>query len=273
VNSDESVRSYKDPRRPINPEAERMYVIAGLESVDAVTRMDDDRPLKLIERWKPDLYIKGGDYGSASLRSGPAVEAYGGRTVVIPPKFSLSTTAIFERIQALAVHAAPEKAPEREIRGLVLLDRDGTLVQDACFDPSRVELLPGVAEALQMLQSAGFRLCILTNQQGIGLGYFGYQDFIDGNRRLLRALGESGVVIARIYFCPHSAADGCVCRKPAPGMIVRALRDENMPAERCFVIGDSAQDLEAAQAAGCAGFLVGPGHLEIVEAARRILKS
>lgn len=272
VNSDESIQRYKNPLRPVNPWKERAFVVASMASCDRVTMLDEDRPLSLILRWKPELYIKGGDYASSSLRSGSAVEAYGGRTVVIPGQFGSSTTAMFERIQALAVHAAPEPAYAGEVRGLVLLDRDGTLVRDACFDPSQVELMPGVIEALRDLRDAGFRLCMITNQQGIGLGYFGYRDFIDGNRKLLRVLGEAGIAIARIYFCPHSVGDPCECRKPAPGMILRALRDRNVPLEQCFVIGDSAQDMEAARAAGCRGFQVGPGHLEIGEAARRILE-
>jgi D-beta-D-heptose 7-phosphate kinase/D-beta-D-heptose 1-phosphate adenosyltransferase len=73
VNSDASVRRYKSPLRPINPAAERMYLVAALAAVDAVTILDEDRPLSLLLRWKPDLYIKGGDYQSSSLRSAAAV--------------------------------------------------------------------------------------------------------------------------------------------------------------------------------------------------------
>lgn len=271
VNSDESVQRYKNPLRPVNPWNERAFVVASLASCDRVTKLEEDRPLSLILRWKPELYIKGGDYASASLRSSSAVEAYGGRAVVIPPRFGSSTTGIMERIQALAVHAIPAPALAQDLRGLVLLDRDGTIVRDACFDPSQVELLPGVIEALRMLQGAGFRLCMVSNQQGIGLGYFGYRDFIDGNRKLLRMFGEAGIKIAKIYSCPHSMGEACECRKPAPGMILRAMRDQNVPAERCFLIGDSPQDMEAARAAGCRGFSVGPGQLKITEAAGQII--
>src|SRR5512143_1809921 len=69
VNSDASVARYKNPLRPIVPERERMYVVAGLAAVDVVTLMEDDRPLSLLLRWKPDLYIKGGDYAEDSLPS------------------------------------------------------------------------------------------------------------------------------------------------------------------------------------------------------------
>jgi rfaE bifunctional protein nucleotidyltransferase chain/domain len=262
VNSDESIQRYKNPLRPVNPWNERAFVVASLSSTDRVTVLDEDRPLPLILRWKPDLYIKGGDYTASSLRSSSAVEAYGGQTVVIPPQFGTSTTAMFERIQALGVHAAPDTASAVKPRGLALLDRDGVLIRDASFDPSKIELLPGVIPALQELQAAGFRLCIVTNQQGIGLGYFGYRDFIDGNRKLLRALGEAGISITKIYSCPHSMGEHCACRKPAPGLILRALRDQNVPPDQCIVIGDSASDMEAARAAGCRGIYVGPRHPE-----------
>ena len=275
VNSDESIRRYKNPLRPINPWNERAFVVASMASVDRVTMLDEDRPLSLILRWKPDFYIKGGDYQASALRSGSVVEEYGGKTVLIPPQFAASTTAMYERIQALAVHAIPETAKNPKPAGLVLLDRDGTLIRDACFDPSKVELLPNVGEALRHLQAAGFRLCLVTNQQGIGLGYFGYREFIDGNRALLRTLGKEGVSIAKIYFCPHSLADICDCRKPLPGLLLRAMREENVAPDLCFVVGDSRADMEAARDAGCRAFNVGPDsppypNVSILEAAKQI---
>ena len=261
VNSDESIQRYKNPLRPVNPWNERAFVVAALEATDCVTILDENRPLSLIERWKPDLYIKGGDYSPSSLRSSSAVAAYGGESIVHSSDFSsVSTTAVFERIQALALHEAPLAAHPSRAKGLVLLDRDGTLVKDATFDPGQVELLPGVAESLRRLQEAGYLLCIVSNQQGIGLGYFGYRDFVDGNRKLLRLLGKEGIAIRKIYFCPHSLGEPCDCRKPAPGLILKALRDLNATPETTFVIGDSTEDMEAARAAGCSGLYVGPHH-------------
>jgi rfaE bifunctional protein nucleotidyltransferase chain/domain len=276
VNSDESIQRYKNPLRPVNPWKERALLVAALAASDCVTVLEEDRPLTLIQRWKPDLYIKGGDYNASSLRSAGAVESYGGKVLVIPAQFDASSTAMLERIQALAVHATPERLAAHPPAGLVLLDRDGTLIRDASFDPTQVELLPGVVEALRDLQAAGFRLCLVTNQQGIGLGYFGYREFVDSNRKLLGLLGKQGIAIAKIYFCPHSMADSCDCRKPAPGLILRALREQNMEPDRCFVIGDAVSDMEAAQAAGCTGLYVGPDHpgypaLPIQEAAGRIV--
>lgn len=254
VNSDASVRRYKSPLRPINPERERQYVVASLQAADAVTILDDDRPLSLLLRWKPDLYIKGGDYRGASLRSASAVEEYGGRVLVIPSDFASSTSAMIGRIEALSNHAAPDPAPAAQpARGLVLLDRDGTLIRDVPFlhDPSQVELLPGVGEGLAALQAAGFTLAIVTNQQGIGLGYFTTQQFIAVNQQLFRALAPFGVRIAKIYHCPHNAAQQCGCRKPESGMVRRALQDLESPPGRTFLIGDTAGDVAAGQAAGC----------------------
>jgi rfaE bifunctional protein nucleotidyltransferase chain/domain len=259
VNSDASVRRYKDPLRPINPERDRMYLVAALASVDRVTILEDDRPLNLLLRWKPDLYIKGGDYQSSSLRSGSAVEAYGGRVLVIPSDFGTSTSATLARIAAISAHQAPERVAERPLRGLVLLDRDGTLIRDVPFlsDPGKVELMPGAGEGLAALQAAGFALAIVTNQQGIALGYYTIREMIAVNQQLFRALGPYGVRIAKIYFCPHSAADECTCRKPEAAMIERALRDFGVPPDRAFMIGDSATDAAAGKTAGCRTVLIG----------------
>src|SRR5712691_10981719 len=140
VNSDESVRRNKGPSRPVTSEDQRMYVVAGLASVDAVTRLDDDRPLALLERWKPHLYVKGGDYREESLRSGDSVRAWGGEVRVIQPEFAVHTTAML--------------AARKPSRGLVLLDRDGTLIRNVPFlhDPAKVEILPGVIDSLRRLQ-------------------------------------------------------------------------------------------------------------------------
>ncbi|MCU1339394.1 MAG: rfaE [Bryobacterales bacterium] len=253
VNSDASVGRYKNPLRPIVGERERMYVVAGLAAVDVVTLMEDDRPLALLLRWKPDLYIKGGDYSEDGLRSAEAVRAYGGKVEVIRSRFETSSSKLVERIGALNGHAEPETAGAHSYNGLVLLDRDGTLIRNVPFlhDPAKMELLPGVIDGLLKLQAAGLRLAIVSNQQGIGLGYYTVQDFIAVNQRMLRELGASGVRISKIYFCPHSMAEQCSCRKPATGMIMRAMQDFGAAQEQTFLVGDSDDDMQAGKDAGC----------------------
>jgi rfaE bifunctional protein nucleotidyltransferase chain/domain len=261
VNSDASVGRYKNPLRPIIPERERMYVVAGLAAVDAVTILEDDRPLSLLLRWKPDLYIKGGDYQRDELRSGDDVRAYGGKVEVIRPGFDTSSSKVIERIETMQLHAAPDNALSRGVGGLILLDRDGTLIRNVPFlhDPSKVEILPGVIEGLEKLQAAGLRLAIVSNQQGIGLGYFTVQDFIAVNQALLRELGARGIRISKIYFCPHSLAEQCACRKPAAGMVIRAMRDFKAAPEQTFLVGDSDEDMQAGAAAGCRTLRAGEG--------------
>lgn len=283
VNSDASIRAYKSPLRPVNAEEHRRYIVAGLEAVDAVTTLEDRRPLNLLLRWKPDLYIKGGDYEASALRSGDAVREYGGAVEVIRPEFPTSSTKMMERIEALARHAVPQPSPVQEPAGLVLFDRDGTLIRNVPFlhDPARLELAPGAGEALAALQAAGFRIAILTNQQGIGLGYSTEQEFIAVNQRLFRELAPYGVLISRVYFCPHSMADRCACRKPGAAMVDRALREFNVPPGRCFVVGDSTADAQAGLAVGCRAVLVGGAPApdgawqarDLGEAARRILEA
>ena len=259
VNSDASVARYKSPLRPIVPEQERAYVVAGIASVDAVTLMEEDRPLSLLLRWKPDVYIKGGDYAETSLRSGDAVKEYGGKVAVIRSRFDSSTSKLIERIGLLSAHAEPETAAQKGSAGLVLLDRDGTLIRNVPFlhDPEKVELVSGVIEGLRKLQDAGLRLAVVSNQQGIGLGYYTIQDFIDVNRSMLAALGASGIRISKIYFCPHSLAEECSCRKPGTGMITRAMRDFGVTPEQTFVVGDAEEDMQAGAKAGCRTARVG----------------
>jgi len=263
VNSDTSVSRYKNPLRPIVPERERMYVVAGLAAVDVVTLMEEDRPLSLLLRWKPDLYIKGGDYAEDALRSGDAVKEYGGKVAVVRSGFETSSSKLMERIELLNAHAGPDSAfniaSRQGCQGLVLLDRDGTLIRNVPFlhDPAKVEILPGVIDGLLKLQGAGLRLAIVTNQQGIGLGYYSVQDFIAVNQRLLRELGGRGIRISKIYFCPHSLAEQCSCRKPAAGMITRAIREFGTTPEQTFVVGDSDDDIQAGADAGCQTVRVG----------------
>jgi len=264
VNSDASISRYKSRLRPVVPERERMYVVAGLAAVDAVTLMEDDRPLSLLLRWKPDLYIKGGDYSPDALRSGEAVKEYGGKVEVIKSRFETSSSKLIERMGVLSAHADPDIALNQGLKGLVLLDRDGTLIRNVPFlhDPAKVEILPGVIDGLLKLQAAGLRLAIVTNQQGIGLGYYTVQDFIAVNQRLLRELGGRGIRISKIYFCPHSLGEQCSCRKPATGMITRAMRDFDAAAKQTFLIGDSDEDMQAGADAGCRTVRVGAEGLE-----------
>jgi rfaE bifunctional protein nucleotidyltransferase chain/domain len=257
VNSDESIRQYKGPHRPIVGQEHRMLLVSALRCVDAVILMNETRPAKLIGAFRPDVYIKGGDYSKDQLKSAEVVESYGGRSEIIPVEHDISSSRIIRRIEELSWYADPEK-PLISSAPIVFLDRDGTLIKHVRFlrEPAKVKLLDGVGEGLRLLQEHGFRLVVLTNQQGIGLGYFDYDDFVATNSAMLCQLAHYRVKISRFYYCPHSLADNCECRKPGSKLITRALEEFSVQPQDCFLIGDAESDILAAEAAGCKGILV-----------------
>ena len=137
----------------------------------------------------------------------------------------------------------------------IFLDRDGTLVRDVGY-PHRLEdyeLLEGVTEALRMLSGAGYRLAIITNQSGIGRGYYGHEDYARFQERLLADLAAAGIEIAGTFYCPHAPSDGCECRKPEPALLYRARDRLGADLAASWMIGDAASDVEAARRAGCRG--------------------
>lgn len=129
--------------------------------------------------------------------------------------------------------------------GWIVLDRDGTLIEDTGYlsDPDGVRILPGVAEGLRLLAGAGYRFIVITNQSGIGRGYFTEQDARAVNARTEELLRGSGIVIERSYYCPHAPDDGCRCRKPGTALAVMAARELGFSPDdiRC-VVGDKQCD-------------------------------
>ena len=141
----------------------------------------------------------------------------------------------------------------------VFLDRDGTIMEDTyyCSDPKDVRIFPGVIEALRRLKSRGFKLIIITNQSGIGRGLFTLDQYRSVESEVLRQLGE-GLVDAT-YYCPDAPGQHSKCRKPAPGMVVKATRDHQIDLSRSFLIGDKEVDVECAHNAGVRAIRVRTG--------------
>lgn len=130
---------------------------------------------------------------------------------------------------------------------VVFLDRDDTLNEDPGYlnDASRVRLLPGVAEGLQRLQAAGYQFIILTNQSGIGRGLITAEQLEAVHRQLLHLLALEGVQVLDILFCPHVPDDRCECRKPAAGLLWKALElHPQIDVGRSWMIGDRYRDLQ-----------------------------
>jgi D-glycero-D-manno-heptose 1,7-bisphosphate phosphatase len=141
----------------------------------------------------------------------------------------------------------------------VFIDRDGTIMEDCdyCSDPTDVRIFPGVLEALQRLKSRGFKLIVITNQSGIGRGLFTLDQYRAVEAEVLRQLGDG--LIDATYFCPDAPAQHSNCRKPAPGMIVKAARDHQIDLSRSFLVGDKESDVECAHNAGVRAIRVQTG--------------
>lgn len=151
-------------------------------------------------------------------------------------------------------------------RRAVLLDRDGTLTEPRHHPRSPAELVlqAGVAAPLRRLQASGIALIVVTNQSAVARGHLTEQDLTGMHDHLRAALCSLGVALDGIYSCPHHP-DGvipklalpCTCRKPEPGMLLRAARDLSLDLGRSWMVGDSATDVEAGRRAGCRTAWVG----------------
>ncbi|HKN07983.1 MAG TPA: HAD family hydrolase [Pseudomonadota bacterium] len=141
---------------------------------------------------------------------------------------------------------------------VVILDRDGTIVIDRGYlgDPEGLQFEPQAAEALQWLHAHGYRLVVITNQSGVGRGYFTLDRLEAMNTRLAAMVQESGARLAGIYYCPHAPEEGCACRKPAQGLLERAASELGFDPAAAVVIGDKASDIEFGRRAGAMTILI-----------------
>jgi D-glycero-D-manno-heptose 1,7-bisphosphate phosphatase len=150
-----------------------------------------------------------------------------------------------------------------DLRPAVFLDRDGTIIEDRDYlaDPAGVSLLPGAAQAIQRLNRAGVPAIVVTNQSGIGRGYFGEADYAAVAARMVQLLLAGDAVLDGCYHCPH-APDGnppCNCRKPEAGLFLRAAAEHGIDLARSFYIGDRLRDVLPGVRAGGRGFIIEMG--------------
>jgi len=144
------------------------------------------------------------------------------------------------------------------MRKAVFLDRDGTIAKDVsyCRRPEDFELLPGATEGIRLLNENGYKVIIITNQSGIGRGYFTEVVLKDIHKKMMAVLAVSGAYIDDIYYCPHLPEDDCDCRKPKPGMVIKAVREHDINIAESYFIGDKIQDIETGQAIACRTVLI-----------------
>jgi len=151
----------------------------------------------------------------------------------------------------------------------IFLDKDGTLVDDLPYnvEPRRIHLVPGAGLALRLLADMDYRLFVVTNQSGIAHGCFGEEAMELVAERLSDLLFREQVALDGYYYCPHHPlgtvrdyALACHCRKPSPGMLLRAAHEHGIDLRTSWMIGDVLHDVEAGNRAGCRTLLIDNGN-------------
>ncbi len=143
----------------------------------------------------------------------------------------------------------------------VFLDRDGVIIMEKNFseDTESIEILSGAIKGLKSIKS-DFLKIVVTNQSGVARGYFDAETVEIFNNALSSILELEGIVIDAWYYCPHGPADNCLCRKPNPGMILKAAEDLNINLKNSWIIGDKSSDIMAGLTAGVKTILVKTGY-------------
>ena len=156
---------------------------------------------------------------------------------------------------------AQGREPDVSMRD-ILFDRDGTLIEDRHYlaDPAQVTLLPGVVPALRRLLRAGCRLFVVSNQSGVGRGYFSLESAYVCNERLAQLLAAHDVHVTDMLLCPHSPEEGCACRKPRTGMWDALRGRHGLQAAHTAMVGDKCDDVRFGRVAGLRTVLVLTGH-------------
>jgi len=151
----------------------------------------------------------------------------------------------------------------------VFLDRDGTINEEVGYLSrlEQIKLFPATFEAIRMINESGMKAVVVTNQSGVARGFFD-EDFIDTvHNRINEMLREKDAFIDRFYYCPHHPTEGndhylqsCNCRKPKPGMLIKASEELDIDLSRSYMVGDAAKDIELAESVGAKGILVKTGY-------------
>lgn len=141
----------------------------------------------------------------------------------------------------------------------VFLDRDGVINEDRddyVKNVGELNVYPYTPEAIKRLNEAGYMVVVVSNQQGVAKGLISEADLRGMEDEITRQVEAAGGRIARFYYCKHMASEGCNCRKPQPGMLLRAAKDFGIDLNRSVIVGDTVKDVLAGKSAGCKTVLV-----------------
>jgi histidinol-phosphate phosphatase family protein len=146
----------------------------------------------------------------------------------------------------------------------LFLDRDGTLFQNTHYlvDHSDISWLPGVLFALKEMQRKGYLILVVSNQSGIGRGYFTKDQVISLHKKVLNDLRCFGINCPEIRFCPHRPNENCHCRKPKPFMLVELAKKYNLTLNESIMLGDQPSDLQCGHNAGVKSYQLHPNKFE-----------
>lgn len=252
LNSDRSIKMYKGLNRPIVRQEYRAAFLSAMEYVNYVVLFDDINPKRVLAEIKPDIYCTGDDWGKNCVEK-KVIEENGGKVYVLRSKrpAGASTSDLIKKI--LDVYSrADVKA--------VFLDRDGTINinRPGCVrEISQFKFAPGAVSALKKLSKTDYKIIIVTNQSGIGRGYFKEKDLKKIHQWMLKKLREAGARIDKIYYCPHHPEDNCSCRKPKIEMFLRAVADFNINLSKSWFVGDDDKDVIAGREANIKTIKIG----------------
>jgi D-glycero-D-manno-heptose 1,7-bisphosphate phosphatase len=250
LNSDKSIKKYKGPAHPINLEKNRAEALSALKFIDYIVIFDEINPKPILEKIKPDIHCNGSDWGKNCIER-EAVEENGGEIHILKWQKGFSTSAILEK--KLGTGYKPDiKA--------VFLDRDGTINinRPGCVrEISQFNFAPGAVSALKKLSKTDYRIIIITNQSGVGRGYFAEEGLDKIHNWMLKKLSEEGIKIDKIYYCPHLPEDNCPCRKPKIKMFLQAVADFGINLSKSWFIGDDEKDVIAGREANIKTIKIG----------------
>lgn len=163
------------------------------------------------------------------------------------------------------------KQKEEKKQAAVFLDRDGTINEEVGYldRPEKLRVISGAARAIRLIHESGMKAIVVTNQSGVARGFFDEAMVQAIHDRLQEILRRDGAWIDRFYYCPHHPTHGqgrylldCPCRKPAPGMLLKAAEEMDLSLSDSYIVGDTIKDIEAGARVGVKGVLVQTGYGE-----------
>ncbi|KKQ23812.1 MAG: histidinol phosphatase-like protein [Parcubacteria group bacterium GW2011_GWA2_37_10] len=260
LNSDNSVQKYKGPNHPVNSEKERAEVLSAIGHVDYVVHFDEINPKEILKKIKPDIHCNGSDWGKNCVERG-VVEENGGKIHILKWQQGFSTSGLMSRVaesrqagqKTNNIHFKPEVKA-------VFLDRDGTIninEPEYIHKIDDFKFVLGAISALKKLSKTDHKIIIATNQSGIARGYYNEKDLKKLHDWMLKELRKNEVRIDKIYYCPHGPNDNCPCRKPKPGMLLKAGEDFGLNLSKSWIVGDDFRDIIAGREANIKTIKIG----------------